>query len=48
LWGDVHDFLSRSSVVNCDAVSNPNFHTHFHTRFLCAPFSCVSCAARAS
>ena len=22
----VHDFLSRSSVVNCDAVSNPNFH----------------------
>jgi len=52
LWGDVHDFLSRSSVVNCDAVSNPIFHTRFFCLLrllvVCAPFLCVSCVARAS
>jgi hypothetical protein len=42
LWGDVHDFLSRSSVVNCDAVSNPNFPHPFPHPFLCVRPSCVS------
>ena len=46
LWGDVHDLLSRSSVVNCDAVSNPNFHHPFPLPFpVCALLVCLVCGS---
>ena len=45
-WVCVHDLLSRSSVVNCDAVSNPNFHRPLpHPFLVCALLVCLVCGS---